>query len=173
MPASVGVIPRVVRFSSVVPNSASIRAIRRLMIDFATPSRRAARANPPLVITSTNALISCKSNISMPRQTLKQGTPSRTGFFVGRAESTLWMVVERCHSTPGVPFHRLRCCCLKQNADLLLHSELLGTPRKALIVHERFEFFYVSPKMWDFVGILKAHEIVQCGLDPMIRSIER
>jgi hypothetical protein len=43
-----------------------VRAIRRLTIDFATPSRRAARATPPFVITSTNARISCNSTISKP-----------------------------------------------------------------------------------------------------------
>ena len=73
-------------------------------------------------------------------------------------------------STPRVPFHR--AVVAKQSADLLLLSELLGTPRKAFW-SMNVSILRCEPEDGDFVGILKAHEIVQCGLDPMIGSIER
>ena len=169
-------IPRVVRFSSAVPSSASMRLIRRLMIDFATPSRRAARANPRLVITSTNAHISCRSTIQSPRRTLNRGNRHVACVFVGRAESISWIGVKRGHSTARTPCIASGFAFLlpeKGRTDLWRHSKLLDAPREALIVHERFELFYVIPKMWDFVGILKVREAFQCGLDPVIRGVER
>src|SRR6478752_7070597 len=129
-PTSVGVIPRVVRFSSVVPNSASMRAIRRLTIDFATPNRRAARAKTPVgdhLDQRAHILQVYHSRALGRRLTAERHVAV---FFVGRTESILWIVVTRRRGRHPHPASRSRC--LKGCADLLLHSELLGAPREAL-----------------------------------------
>ncbi len=63
-PASVGLMPRVVRLKSRVPSSASNRVMRRLTIDFETPRGLAARLNPPFSTTSTKALRSSRSTMA-------------------------------------------------------------------------------------------------------------